>query len=182
MGHPDFVSAHGLTAKIREHEQLLSRIPAVPDLQSAWSLLVHCATARATFLLRVVRPEMTQRFASAHDAQPWECLCHLLGATQNHMATLPLALRDGLRSAMRTRTAAYWASCGDCLSMIRAHHPAVVTQMIAHLQNPGQSPCLDAGAEAGRGLLGVSGFVPPSWEALANGVRPPPRQPEDFEP
>ena len=98
LRHPDFVSAH-LDGKIQEHELLLSRIPAVPDLQSAWALLVHCASARATFLLRVVRPEMTHRFASAHDAQLWGCLCQLLDITTTRCdvgsrdtATLPLAM------------------------------------------------------------------------------------------
>ena len=145
-GQPDFVSAH-LDGKVHDHELLLSRIPAVPDLQSAWALLVHCA---ATFLLRVVRPEMTHRFASAHDAQLWGCLCQLLDITTTRCnvgsrdtATLPLAMGGmGLRSAMRTRSPACWASWGDCLSMIRARHPEVVTQLLAHLQNPGHPPCL----------------------------------------
>ena len=54
--------------------------------------------------------------------------------------------------------------------------------LLALAMNPGHSPCLDVAVEASRILVGVSGFAPPSWEGLANGVRPPPRQPEDFEP
>ena len=49
LGHPDFVSAH-LERTIAEHAVLLERIPLVPDIQSAWLLLVHCAQARATFI------------------------------------------------------------------------------------------------------------------------------------
>ena len=56
LGHPQFVEAH-LNKKIAVQEVLLERIPAVPDLQSSWSLLLHCASARANFLLRVVKPE-----------------------------------------------------------------------------------------------------------------------------
>ena len=56
LGHPQFVEAH-LNKKIAVREVLLERIPAVPDLQSSWSLLLHCASARANFLLRVVKPE-----------------------------------------------------------------------------------------------------------------------------
>ena len=60
----------------------------------------------------------------------------------------------GCRSALRP---AYWASWGDCLSMVRARHSEVVTQLLAHLQNPGHSPCLDAAVEASR--LGWSVWV-----------------------
>ena len=55
LGHPQFVEAH-FNRKIVEHDVLLERIPTVPDLQSAWSLLLHCASARANYLLRVVSP------------------------------------------------------------------------------------------------------------------------------
>ena len=53
LGHPHFVEAH-LNKKIVEHEVLLERTPTFRDLQSAWSLLLHCASARANYLLRVV--------------------------------------------------------------------------------------------------------------------------------
>ena len=43
LGHPDFVSAH-LERTTAEHAVLLERIPLVPDVQSAWLLLVHCAS------------------------------------------------------------------------------------------------------------------------------------------
>ena len=35
---------------------------------------------------------------------------------------------------------------------------------------------------ARRQLIGVMGFEPPSWEAAAGGTRPPPREPDHFEP
>ena len=46
--------------KTAAQEVLLGRIPAVLDLQSSWSLLLHCASARANYLLRVVKPEATR--------------------------------------------------------------------------------------------------------------------------
>ena len=46
LGHEDFVEAH-LRARLQDHQLLLDRIPEVPDLQSAWVLLLHCASARA---------------------------------------------------------------------------------------------------------------------------------------
>ena len=52
LGHPSFVEAH-LQKKLTEQRTFLERIPEVQDLQSAWSLLVHSASARANYLLRV---------------------------------------------------------------------------------------------------------------------------------
>ena len=48
--------------KSAEHATLLERIPAVPDVQSAWLLLLHCAQARANFLLRGVQPSLSAPF------------------------------------------------------------------------------------------------------------------------
>ena len=69
----------------------------------------------------------------------------------------------GLRSALRTRVAAFWASWSDCLSMIRARHPIVAAELVRQLQ-------------------GVVGFEPPTWREMAAGTRAPERDPEDFEP
>ena len=66
LGHTDFVFAF-LERKSRDHHVLLSRIPRVEDVQSAWALLLHCASARANYLLRVVRPELVREFAERHD-------------------------------------------------------------------------------------------------------------------
>ena len=49
LEHTDFVSAF-LERKPRDHHVLLSRIPRVQDVQSAWALLLHCASAQANFL------------------------------------------------------------------------------------------------------------------------------------
>ena len=70
LGHDEFVEAH-LTRTSQSHETLLERIPTLPDVQTAWALLLHCANARATYLLRVVRPEMVHRFAEGHDHGLW---------------------------------------------------------------------------------------------------------------
>ena len=66
LGHDEFVEAH-LARTSQSQETLLERIPTLPDVQSAWALLLHCANARATYLLRVVRQEMVHRFAEGHD-------------------------------------------------------------------------------------------------------------------
>ena len=46
-GHDEFVEAH-LARTFQSDETLLERIPTLPDVQSAWALLLHCANARAT--------------------------------------------------------------------------------------------------------------------------------------
>ena len=112
LGHDDSVHAH-LEKTHQAHRTLLQRIPRVPDVQSAWALLLHCASARANDSLRVVA-----QFAAAHDAGLWSCLCDIVNVAPNQCsasardaATLPLCLgRSGLCSASRTSTPAYWAS------------------------------------------------------------------------
>ena len=77
MGHPDYV-AHQLQL-IRRHQQtLLDRIPALPDVQSAWALLLHCGAIRANCFLRVIPPQRSLRYAQDHDEALWNCLCGVL--------------------------------------------------------------------------------------------------------
>ena len=54
LGHPDYVATH-LEEIRRKHDVLFEAIPTVPDVQSAWLLLLHCASAGANSLLHVVR-------------------------------------------------------------------------------------------------------------------------------
>ena len=47
------------------------------------------------------------------------------------ISTLPLCASGmGLRSMMRIRTAIYWASWADCISMIKVRHPDIADEMI----------------------------------------------------
>ena len=62
LGHPEYVSEQ-LERLATEHQTLLDRIPVVPDLQCAWAILLHCASARANYVIRAVRPEQSLRFA-----------------------------------------------------------------------------------------------------------------------
>ena len=96
----------------KKHQTLLERIPVLQDIQSAWTLLLHSASSRANYQLRVVRPELTEQFAAGHDEGVWRCLCAICQTSQD----MELAIRDTmtlpLRRALRTRQAAYWASLG----------------------------------------------------------------------
>ena len=134
---------------------LLEAIPNVVDVQCAWLLLVHCASARANYSLRVVRPEWVHQFAVDHDRNLWKCLCAILrvsvdgcGEPARSTATLPLSLGGlGLRSAQRSSVAAYWASWADALPMIQERHPAVADQIVHRLEGFPDSPCLVPQAE-----------------------------------
>ena len=130
-GHDDYVRR--LLEKVQAKQQvLLDAIPKVPDVQSAWLLLLHCASACANYQLRVVRPGLVESFAESHDQGLWRSLCDFGGSCDTcdvvtrAAATLPLSLDGfGLRSVERTKVAACWASWADVLPMIQARHPAV---------------------------------------------------------
>ena len=188
LGHPDFVAAQ-LPENVKG-TRAVSVTPSLPDVQAAWLLLVHCANARANYLLRVVPPDLVAGFAQAHDVRLWSCLFHILGVAEDrcddvarNTASLPMALGGlGLRSAARTSPSAFWASWADCLPMVQKRHPEVAACIVEMLNNDPRTPCLQAAAAAAEQLDALPGFTPPTWHALALGARPPPREPEENEP
>ena len=130
IGHPAFVAA-----QLSEHQAtLLQRIPLMPLCSQ-----LCCSSARATYFLRVVSPDTALEYASLHDEWIWSCLCQLLDISPTlcdnvakQCATLPLVLGGlGLRSAVRTRVPAHWASWADCLPMVKDRHPEVAASMVA---------------------------------------------------
>ena len=188
LGHPDIVQAH-LDKLTAQHQILLDRIPYVEDTQAAWLLLVHCAAARANYIARVVAPLAAEQFCNTHDMGLWRCLCSILQipmeqeADVRGAASMPLVLGGaGLRSALRVREPAYWSSWMDCLPTIHKRHPVVANQLVDELEGQPTTPFLSAAAEAVRNFTGTLRFDPPSWQAALHGARPPPRNPEDFEP
>ena len=54
----------------------LQRILLLADVQSAWSLLLHCAGGRANYLLRVVKQELVGRLLGHNEG--WECLKRIM--------------------------------------------------------------------------------------------------------
>ena len=97
LGHNDYAQNH-LDRVADEHQRFIDMLLPVPNLQSSWLLLVHCASARANYLLRTVCPDSVRRFAEAHDRGLWECVCTLLNIPNEQdqstrdTATLPLSL------------------------------------------------------------------------------------------
>ena len=60
LGHPLCVEAH-LEVKAAEQRTSLKRIPMVPELESAWFLLPHCASNRANHSAPLVLQEHSSR-------------------------------------------------------------------------------------------------------------------------
>ena len=141
VGHPSNVRVQ-LTEIQHDHQKLLDRIPSLPDLQSSWLLLLHCAFARANYFLRVVPPVLAEEFARERDRSLWKCLCRILGISEGECqdsarsaATLPVVLGGlGLRSALRTRSSAFWASWADCLPMVFKRYPDLVADFVDQLE------------------------------------------------
>ena len=77
LGHEDFVAAH-LECVLAEHHTFISRTTEVKDVQSEWLLLLHCASFRARYLTRVVRPSAVGDFTETHDRTKWQCLSDIL--------------------------------------------------------------------------------------------------------
>ena len=83
---------------------------------------------------------------------------------------------------MQTSKTACWASWADCLAMVNERHPQVADLLVEELEGLPQTSCLAAAASAARELICVRDFDPPSWHALAQGVRHASREPEEHEP
>ena len=178
-----------LQSKREAHDALLDKIPGVPDLQSAWLLLLLCGATRANYWLRVLPPQTTLAFARKHDAAVARCLADLLANDAPHTldtvamrrAQLPFAMGGlGLRSAVDGRYAAYWASWADTLPTLQARHPHVVEDIRLFLSGAigplaEQAPSTVALAEAASHLQ-CQGFTTPPWAILVGRGRPPQAQ------
>ena len=170
VGHDEFIKAK-LMSKVTEHQTLLERIPLVRDVQSAWLLLLFCAATRANYWLRTVRPDLTLQFAMAHDHDVLVCLSRLLEVpvetfALNATMSLPLSKGGlGLRSAVRSREAAHWASWAGCLSMVQKRHPQVAGII------GGEMASMNVAREC-VGSLADAGCVPPVPEDTGDPFQP----------
>ena len=109
---------------------LWEAIPRVPDLQAAWQILLFSANPRANHLLRTLPPSQSSTYAAAHDAGLWATVEALLGQLPGslseikkakNLATLPMRKGGlGLRSALRTAPAAFWASWADTAPILQS--------------------------------------------------------------
>ena len=132
---------------------------------------------------------MVQNFAEGHNAGLWRCLARILPASTGAdpiakaIASLPVSMGGlGLRDASHTSEPAFWASWADCLSMTRKRHPEVALEIVCQVNGVDACPSLHAASRVARELTGVEGFEPPTWDALANRLRPPTHDADEFEP
>ena len=173
LGSDAFVQ-HELRRKRGLHDELLSHLPGLPDLQGAWLLLLFCASPRANYLLRMLPPGVTDEFARGHDAGVQTCLTTLL--SQGHVLPEPaqralqLPLRFGglgLRPAAASAPAAYWASWADSLPTIRARAPQAVERLLQGLRDDGQAVAAPrAAARHAAACLREQGFEAPDWQTV----------------
>ena len=71
-----------------------------------------------------------------------------------------------MRSATRTREAAYWASWADCMFMVRNKHPVVVDRILVALNLMDEVECTRSAAVVVHHLACVKGFEVPSWKIV----------------
>ena len=171
---------------VRPTTKLTGRCPSASPESPTSNQRGHCfyivASARANLSLWVVRPALVAQFAAAN---LWSCLCDIVNVAPDQCrrcchASLCLG-GLGLRSASRTSTPAYWASWADSLHMISPTAPRGCGPICGRSGRWCSDSALGSAVDAARHLLGVEGFVPPSWTELSLGARPPPREVEDFE-
>ena len=121
-----------------KQQVLLDRIPHVSDLQCAWLLLLFCASPRPNYILRMLHPCATRKFAIQHVASVKRCFEQLLHTTVPgdswDIASMPLVMGGlGLRSAHRGRQVSFWSSWADVLHMVRLRHPEMAATMLRGL-------------------------------------------------
>ena len=184
LGTEAFVQRH-LRDRRRNQDALLERIPTLGDLQSAWLLLLFCASTRANYLLRMLPPHCTADYSREHDRAIASCLRTLLygeeapelPAAALATARLPLGLGGlGLRSATSGAPAAYWASWQDVFPALLQRFPADAARLQqACLREPhaGMPPALAAACTAATRVRDA-GFPAPDWSAEAAPAAPHP--------
>ena len=156
----------------KNKETLFQRIPWLSDPQSAWLLLLMCASTRANFWLRSVHPDLTEAFALQHDANVWTCLDTILGSPSapgmaKVLASLSFSVGGlGLSSAHRNIGKVPTGPAGaDCLRMVHDRHPDIAETMIAQLE-VGTVTCFE-GVQRCRQLVEDADLEVPSWRELA---------------
>ena len=66
IGTVEFAEAYA-KKRLEEEGRLWELLPALPDLQCAWILLLLCSAPRANYCIRSQPPEQVQLYAAAHD-------------------------------------------------------------------------------------------------------------------
>ena len=136
LGTAEYV-AQQLLHSSQSHQALLERIPTVDDLQSAWLLLLFCASPRCNHTLRTTPPQLIQDFATRHDTSVAACLPGPLGLPSNQPShgtppTLPGRLRSDFSHSHRTASllgimGGHLSSPSTPIAVARRHAPAITS-------------------------------------------------------
>ena len=193
LGRKAFVDAFA-EERLQQEEKLLSELPLLPDLQSAWVLLSQSVVQRANHTMRILPPSLSETYAKKHDVRTWETFCKLFSAESflgdqlaKEVSSLPGCFGGlGLSSASRTATAAYWASWVDALAVVDSKDKRFSARVLAELNDVHSLvPCISEAQTCLARVQGGGGVEAPSWEEAATGVKPPPSSEEadqtDFE-
>ena len=91
-----------------------------------------------------------------------------------NVATLPMRMGLGLRSATRCAEAAYCASWADALHMVGQRNPEVEDMVVrtVNQREPPREGCLAELHQAGARLDREGFWWRPTWQALHDGARP----------
>ena len=181
IGGGDFVKAHA-EKRLGEEQMLLDRPPDLPDLQAAWLLLTYSAVPRANHLIRIVPPSVIRDYAMRHDEALWACFCRLIEGDSlagdtiaQQVASLPARFGGlGVRSAVRTSPAAYFASWVDSLPALTDKDNDLAQRIVSCLEHdPSSVPCLAEAAEAKQLLVDDGAEKLPEWREAMDRTEPP---------
>ncbi len=185
VGTPDFVRAHA-QERLEEEKRFLAEIEELTDPQCAWQLLTRCAVPRGNYWIRTLPPSLSRSYALERDDALWRTCISILRAQdlpEHHFASgrriaqLPARMGGlGIRSTLRSAPAAYWASWADAIEMIQARNPSQAANILERL-TAGTSEgdgCLHEAAQSADALRHDGFDNLPSWQALSDGLRPPP--------
>ena len=131
---------------------------------------------------------MLEGYARQHDDALWSTAVQLMEVAPDDPTTLNARQRAelpcrmggvGLRSAVRTAAAAYWASWADALPVLRLRCPDAATFLLADLRRTGGPllRCAREAAAAGECLSAEGWTRRPSWQDVMEGAEP--EQPEE---
>ena len=193
IGSEAFV-AQATVERLQEEQTLLDQLHRLPDLQSAWLLLLYCCAPRAQHILRTVPPDQSAAYAEQHDAAVWNTLWALLGevgggqeapeapvALAQSLGQLPGTMGGiGLTSAVRLAPAAYWAAWADALPVMAARRPDAAARCVAELAagSAARAPALRAANAAADQLRAAGWATIPAWETLLATAAPSVGRPE----
>ena len=163
IGSPEY-TAERVERRLAEERLLWEAIPAVPDLQCAWQILVQCPNPRGNHTIRTLPPGMAVEYARVHDEGIWNTAIRVLAdipgseaerERARELASLPLRMGGlGLRSMSRCSRAAYWASWADALPMIQERNPAIA-EIVEKCDGPQRVPSRGVSLRVGSGHIPV---------------------------